>query len=49
VGPDEWHLAILAREICTLEDGTPAPAGTPDEDLYYPAVFRDSSEIKRQP
>jgi hypothetical protein len=45
-GPDEWTIVVTAREAAMLEDGTPAPDGTPDDDLYQPVVFRDSSEIR---
>ncbi len=34
-----------ARELATLGDGSPAPAGTADGDLFYPCCFRDASEI----
>jgi hypothetical protein len=46
-GPDEWHVCVEARELATLEDGSPAPAGTADEDLFFPCCFRDASEIRR--
>jgi hypothetical protein len=45
-GPDEWELVIEAREAARMEDGTPAPDGTPEDDLCHPVVFRDSSEIR---
>lgn len=44
---NEWLVTIYARELAQLEDGTPAPDGTPDEDLYWPQAFRDASEIRR--
>jgi len=28
-GPDEWDVMVEARELATLDDGTPAPPGTP--------------------
>ena len=46
-GPDEWHVCVEARELATLDDGSPAPAGTAYEDLFSPCCFRDSSEIRR--
>ena len=46
-GPDEWHVCVAVRELATLEDGCPAPAGMADEDLFYPSCFRDASEIRR--
>jgi hypothetical protein len=46
VGPDEWELCVEAREVARLDDGSPAPGGTPEDDLFHPIVFRDSSEIK---
>lgn len=45
-GPDEWQARVEARQVATLEDGSPAPDGTPDDDLYFPLCFRDSSEIR---
>ena len=47
-GPDEWQVTVLARELAELEDGTRAPEGTPDEQLYYPSCFRDASELRPQ-
>ena len=44
VGTDEWQVCV---EVAQLEDGTPAPAGTPDDDLWFPACYRDASEIKQ--
>lgn len=46
-GPDEWHVCVQAHELAALDDGTPAPAGTADEDLFYPCCFRDTSELRR--
>ena len=46
-GPDEWHVCVEARELATLGDGSPAPAGTADGELLYPCCFRDASEIRR--
>ena len=46
VGPDEWELCVIALEAARLADGFPAPEGTPEEDLFHPVVFRDSSEIR---
>ena len=45
-GPDEWLIVVTAREVATGEDGTPAQDGTPDDALYFPCCFRDSSEIR---
>ena len=45
-GPDEWYVCVEVRELATLNDGSPAPAGTVDEDLFYPCCFRDASEIR---
>ena len=33
------------RSLAVLEDGSPAP--DPDEGLYVPQCFRDSSELRR--
>ena len=46
-GPGEWHVCVEVRELAMLGDGSPAPAGTVDEDLFYPCCFRDGSEIRR--
>jgi hypothetical protein len=46
-GPDEWHVCVEARELAVLDDRSPAPDGTADEDLFLPCCFRDSSEIRR--
>lgn len=42
-GPDEWLVAVEAREVATAEDGSPAPA---DADLYFPVCFRGASELQ---
>jgi hypothetical protein len=38
---------VEARELAVLDDRSPAPDGTADEDLFFPCCFRDSSEIRR--
>ena len=45
-GPDEWRVLVQDPRLATLEDGTPAPDGTPGDELCYPAVFGDASEIE---
>jgi hypothetical protein len=45
-GPDEWHVCVEARELATLDDGSQAPAGSVDEDQFYPCCFRDANEIR---
>jgi hypothetical protein len=35
-GPDEWHVCVETRELAVLGDGSPAPAGTAEGDLFYP-------------
>jgi hypothetical protein len=45
-GPDEWKAVIAVRELATLEDGSPAPEGTAEDDLWFPVCFRDASEIR---
>jgi hypothetical protein len=45
-GAGEWEIVVEARELATLEDGSPAPDGTPDDELLYPVCFRDATEIK---
>jgi len=39
-------VCVEARELAMLDDGSPAPDGTADEDLFYPCCFRDASEIR---
>ena len=46
VGPDEWEIAVEDRRVAVTDDGTPAPGGTPEGDLYHPVVFRDASELR---
>ena len=47
VGADEWQVCVEDMAVATAEDGTPAPDGTPDEDLWHPVVYRDSSELRQ--
>ena len=49
VGADQWQIAVRAREASQLEDGSPAPEDTDDDDLFHPLVFRDSSGIRPWP
>ena len=42
---DKWHVVIEVRELATLEDGSPAAEDTPEDQLRYPQVYCDSSEI----
>jgi hypothetical protein len=48
-GPGEWLVTIEARRMAVLEDGSPAPDGTPDGDLFWPQCCRDSSKIRAVP
>jgi hypothetical protein len=45
-GPDEWEVVVYDERLAQLEDGSPAPPGTPPEDLRYPTCYRDGSEIR---
>jgi len=45
-GPDEWTVTVYDPALAQLEDGTPAPTGTPGEDQWYPQCFRDASELR---
>jgi hypothetical protein len=45
-GPGEWEVVVYDERLAQLEDGSPAPAGTPGEDLRYPTCYRDGSEIR---
>lgn len=42
----EWVLTIEAPDVAELEDGTPAPEGTPAGDLWHPQAFRTADEIQ---
>jgi hypothetical protein len=46
-GPDEWRVCVEACELATLGDGSPAPAGTADGDLFFSCCFRDAGELRR--
>ena len=43
---DEWQIIVQSPE---LEDGTAPPPDTPDEDLFYPLVYRDRRELRTAP
>jgi hypothetical protein len=45
-GPDEWEVVVCDERLAQLEDGSPAPAGTRPEDLFYPTCYRDVGEIR---
>jgi hypothetical protein len=45
-GPDEWQVCVEARGVAMLEDGTRPPENVPDDELLFPVVFRDASEIR---
>lgn len=47
--PDEWLITIEDGRLAELQDGSPAPQGTPDDDLLFPQCYRDSSEIRAVP
>ncbi len=38
-GPDEWDVRVEARELATLEDGSPAPPGTAEDELWLSVRF----------
>jgi hypothetical protein len=45
-GPDEWQVCVQAPGLGrTAEGEIPAP-GVPEEEQYFPLVFRDSSELR---
>jgi hypothetical protein len=48
-GPDEWLVTIEDRCVAELEDGSPAPEGTPDDDLLFPQRYRGRSELRPGP
>jgi hypothetical protein len=37
---------VEAGELATLDDGTPALPSTPEDELCYPACFRNASELR---
>ena len=39
-------VTIEDRRVAELEDGTPAPTGTPDDQLLFPMCFRDARELR---
>ena len=45
-GPDEWLVTIEDRRLAELDDASPAPDGTPDDDLLFPQCYRGSSELQ---
>ena len=45
-GPDEWQVCVQHPALAELEDGSPAPDGTPEDEAYYPCVFWDASELR---
>ena len=46
-GQNEWLVIIEDRRVAELADGTPALAGTPDDQLLFPMCYRDASELRR--
>lgn len=42
----EYQVTVYARELAELEDGSPAPDGTADDDLWFPGCFRDETELR---
>ena len=48
-GPDEWQVTVYAREVAELEGGSPAPDGTPEEDMFHPGCFRSAEELRLAP
>jgi hypothetical protein len=48
-GPDEWLITIEDRRAAVLDDGSPAPEDTPEDDLLHPQAYRDSSEMRAAP
>ncbi len=45
-GPDEWHVIVEVRELATRADGSRPRKNTPSRNLFYPACYRDASEIR---
>ena len=46
VGADEYRVCVVDNRVAELEDGSRPPAGTPDDELYWPCCYRDSSELR---
>ena len=44
-GPDEWHVCVEDRALATLDDGSPAPACTADEELSFSCGEHDPSSV----
>jgi hypothetical protein len=42
-------VIVEEPSLAELTDGSPAPEGTPAEDLHFPDCYRDSSEIRPAP
>jgi hypothetical protein len=48
-GPDEWLVTIEDRHVAELEDGSPAPEGTPDDDLMFPQCYQGQLRTAPRP
>jgi hypothetical protein len=46
-GPDEWQVCVEDRRVAVRKDGSKPTPRTPQDRLYYPLCFRDSTEIRR--
>jgi len=46
--PEEWLIAITDRQAAKLADGSPAPGGAPDDQLWWPVAYREESEIRME-
>jgi len=45
-GDDEYLVTVYDRRVAMLEDNSPAPYTLPDDEVYFPQCFRDSSELR---
>ncbi len=46
-GPDEWQVCVEDMSVAVRKDGSKPTPRTPQNKLFYPLCFRDSSEIRR--
>jgi hypothetical protein len=46
-GENEWQIMLHLPELAVMDDGSVPPPGTPDGEMLFPVVFRDSSEIRK--
>jgi hypothetical protein len=45
-GPNEWQVVLQAPGLGRTAEGEIPDPGVPDSELFFPACFRDASEIR---